>query len=404
MPASRSAGNQAGAGLPLSLPCKGVAADDEEMTRRIENDLQCVLETIRRTGKDIDAVLLSGSLGRGEATVVRRGREVQLLSDYDLFVVTDAVSDFGFFRGLETPLAGRLWGSHASLGLLFTSRLPTIPASVWSYDVRYGSRILAGDPPTLDRMPAYSPMDIPIWEGLKLAFNYSGVLLSALAEVDSEAARPPADTAELRSSVVRLAHRLGDTLAVLEGRYHHLLVRRGELLPSLRAFESLSEADRRLIAWGYEEKLRPRAFWTFDVNETLAQLFPLVERLLRYALQRYLGCEAVDLPALLAEYRRSFSAASPALSGLRRVGARLLGRRGPDYPKPAGAVDRFHYILSMGPLALLGSSGLPGGAPYREETCRLLGAEYAVSARGAVDARWRGARAEALRLWKTVCR
>ncbi len=403
MPENCAAGNQARADLAVSLPRKGVAADEVELARRIDGDLECALETVRRTGKSIDAVLLSGSLGRGEATVVRRDGEVQLLSDYDLFVVTDAVSDCRFFRGLETPLAERLWGSHASLGLLSTSRLPAVPASVWSYDVRYGSRILAGDPATLNRMPAFSPTDIPIWEGLKLAFNYSGVLLDALEAADPASAGLPADTTELRSSVVRLAHRLGDMLALLDGRYDHMLARRRELLPALHVFESLSDTDRRLIAWGYEEKLQPQTFWTFDLNETMAQLFSLVERLLRYALHRYLGCEAVDLPALLAEYRRRFPAPASARSGLRRVGARLLGRRGPGHPKPAGAIDRFHHVLSMVPLALLGSSGFPGSAPYRAETFRLLGAEYAGSGRGAIDAGWPAARAEVLQLWKTVC-
>jgi hypothetical protein len=403
MPTDRSAGNPTRFELPASFPCKGLAANKEEMARRIADDLQRVMETIRGTGKYIDAVLLSGSLGRDEATVVQRGGEVQLLSDYDLFVVTDAVSDFGFFRGLESPLAERLWGPHASIGLLSATRLPTIPASVWSYDVRYGSRILEGDPATLERMPSYASEDIPTWEGLKLAFNYSGVLLAALDAADLGASGLPADTTELRSSVVRLAHRLGDMLTLLEGRYHHLLSRRRELVPTLCAFESLGEADRRLIAWGYDEKLRPQAFWTFDLNRALADLFLLVERLLRYALQRYLGYEATDLPALLAEYRRRFPAASSARARLRTVCARLLGQRRPDHPTPEGSVDRFHYVLSLVPLALLGSSRNPGSASCREETCRLLGAEYAGSGSGAVDARWCAARVEVLRLWKTVC-
>ena len=389
---------------PVSLPCKGLAVDDEEMARRIAGDLQSVLDAIHRTGTNIDAVLLSGSLGRSEATTVRRREGVQLLSDYDLFIVTDAVSDFGFFRRLETPLAGQLWGSHASLGLLSTSGLPAIPASVWSYDVRYGSRILEGDPATLVRMPSYSPTDIPIWEGLKLAFNYSGVLLAALEAADPEPGHPPADPTELRSSLVRLAYRLGDLLILLEGRYHHLLSRRRALLPTVRAFEELDEADRRLIVWGYEEKLRPQAFWTFDPDETMARLFPLTEELLRLSLRHYLGCAEPELPALLAEYRRGFPASPPVRSGLRQLGARLFGRRGSGRRELAGCVDRFHYILSVVPLALLASSGIPDSALYREEVRRLIGGvDCAGSASGASDAGWRAVRAEVLRLWKAVC-
>ena len=175
----------------------------------------------------------------------------------------------------------------------------------------------------------HSPTDIPIWEGLKLACNYSGVLLAALDAADPEPGHPPAEPTELRSSLVRLAYRLGDLLILLEGRYHHLLSRRRALLPTVRAFEELDEADRRLIVWGYEEKLRPQAFWTFDPDETMTRLFPLTEALLRHSLRHYLGCAEPELPALLGEYRRGFPASPPARSSLRQLGACSSDDAGP---------------------------------------------------------------------------
>jgi len=370
---------------------------------RIEADLRTIVAAIHLKKPGVTAVVLSGSLGRGEGMLVEHAGAPELLSDYDVFVVNDDPPSSGVFRSIEAKLVPRLWGPKVTLGSLSTRQLPTLPPALWTYDLRYGSRVVDGDPDVLTTIPNYRPQDIPAWEGLKLLYNYSAVLLGALgqgAETDWTSA---CEGREVRESLLRMACRVGDALAIQDGRYHHLLARRPEALRGLTAFRNLEPAHQDLILWACREKLAPQDFTTFDPSVVIRTLFSLLDRVLCDSLRRFLNTEAEGLPALTTAYRRRFQAPL-SWRGYGRALLQRLVRGDPDgLPWQTVGFDRYHYVLAIVPLVLLSMPGFTQGrAAYLVEACRLL----AVSATPAVGEKpdvWGPCRAKALRLWSAIC-
>ncbi|MFA5026612.1 MAG: hypothetical protein WC713_01955 [Candidatus Methylomirabilota bacterium] len=332
------------------------------------------------------------------------GREgaPELLSDYDIFVVNDDPPSPGVFRNLEVELTPRLWGPKVTLGSLATRQLPTLPLTLWTYDLRYGSRVVAGDPELLTTVPSYRSQDIPAWEGLKLLFNYSAVLLGALGGETETGQASAREGRVVRESLLRMVCRIGDALVIQDGCYHHLLACRPEALRGLTTFRSLEPAQQELILWGCREKLAPHDFATFDVDVAMRSLFSLLDRVLCDALRRFLNTENDGLPALTAAYRRRFRT---PLSWWGRISAHVqrLVYGDPDgLPWQRVDVDRYHYVLAIAPLVLLSMPGFaPERAAYLVEACRLLGISSTPAVGDKQDV-WKPCRDKALHLWNAV--
>jgi hypothetical protein len=357
---------------------------------RIEADLRRVVTAIHRKGRKVDAIVLTGSVGRGEGALWEENGQTVLLSDYDLFVFTGETLPSAFFRDLEPSLAHTLWAPKATIGALATDELPKLPAALWTYDLRHGSRVLEGDPALLERVPAFQPTEIPAWEGLKLLCNYAGVLLRA-PRPDGAPDRP--DALVLCQALVRLAQRIGDALAIREGCYHHLLALRPATLVGLASFRALPPKESELILWGCREKLIPREFLDRDILEVTRHLFPLLERVLQESLSRYLDLAAEELPVLLTAYRRRhrvpLSWKGHLLAGMTRLW------RGDPHGLPWRALptEPFHHVLTTVPLVLLSTPGVLHRPAYLREARCLLGDA----------ATWQACREKVLRLWAAIC-
>jgi hypothetical protein len=313
-----------------------------------------------------------------------------LLSDYDLFVFAGEPLPSAFFRNVEQSLARDLWAPKATIGVLATRNLATLPAALWTYDLRHGSRVVEGDPAYLERVPEFRSAQIPAWEGLKLLCNYAGVLLRA----------PRPDVAlgrdavwALRQALVRLAQRIGDAIAIRECCYHHLLALRPAALARLAPFRALPPAESALILWACREKLVPREFPTRDVMEVARLLFPLLERVLRDSLSQYLKRSTGELPDLLAAYRKQFRMCL-SWKGHVLAGATRFWRGDPHgLPWGTPATEPFHHVLSAVPLVLLSMPGVLHRPEYLREAKRLLGKA----------ATWDDCQEKVLRLWTTIC-
>lgn len=357
---------------------------------RIEADLQRIVAAIHGKGRTVDAIVLTGSVGRGEGALWEENGQPVLCSDYDLFVFTGEALPSSFFRDLEPRLARMLWAPKATIGALATDELPTLPAALWTYDLRHGSRVLEGDPALLERVPAFQATEIPAWEGLKLLCNYAGVLLQA-PRPDAVLERAEAWT--LRQALVRLAQRIGDALAIREGCYHHRLALRPAALAGLPSFRALPPAESALILWACREKLVPQEFPARDPMEVARLLFPLLERVLRESLAQYLGLTAAELPDLLAAYRTRFRVRL-SWKGHLLAGAARAWRGDPHgLPWCALGTEPFHHVLAVVPLVLLSTPGVLHRPAYLRHARRLLGKA----------ATWEDCRENALRLWTTLC-
>ena len=360
---------------------------------KIEADLREIVTAILAKRVPVDAVVLAGSLGRGEGALLAGEDGLpHLLSDYDVGVFSDALPAPSYYHGLTSELAPRLWGEKVTVGGYATASLSTLPAAQWSFDLRYGARVLYGDTEILERMPAYAHEDIPEWEALKLLFNYSAVLLEA---ADTPPGIAPGDSMAFRLALVRLLSRVADALALRGKCYQPRLAGRIDSLAVLPEFQQLPEEERTVLGWGCREKLTPRELPSFDPIERGRTGLRLVERVFVYSLGSFLASEMSSLPALIAAYQRRFRPRR-SWNGQVRAALRLLGPYGPEgLPRSAWRADAYHYVLSTVPLVLLSMPGWLDRPAYGVLAARLLG----VPDRATATSSWALSREKVLRLW-----
>jgi hypothetical protein len=191
--------------------CRELAAAD-----RVHSDLKRILAAVRQEFRDLKAVLLTGSFGRGEGAMWRNPEGQWLpVNDYDLIVVTPSATnqqavDLGRRLAADLGIDGVDLGVWPSVQDHWASG--DVPLFV--YDVRYGTQVLWGDADALAPLAFYSSRQIPLREGLQLLFNRMAGLQTAVMR-----GRGPADCRYCWNQVTKAAVAICDWHLLKWGDY-----------------------------------------------------------------------------------------------------------------------------------------------------------------------------------------
>lgn len=124
------------------------------------------------------SIILSGSFGKGEATVIdKNSGELKFLSDCEIIIIPykyifnrRKIDEFelNFYR--RTGLKINIWGWTQTFYLVLPFLNEKMKPTMINYDLKYGSKVIYGKN-YLERIPNFKPEDIPLWEGIRLLFN-----------------------------------------------------------------------------------------------------------------------------------------------------------------------------------------------------------------------------------------
>jgi len=170
------------------------------------------------------ALVLIGGYGRGEGTpLIVDGRQ-EPFNDYDFVVVSVPMSRRhrnavqGRLRRLEQQLSRDL-ELPVDLQLYPANGLPRAEFSLLNYEMKYGHKIVWGDPAVLEAMPNYPHDRIPLSEGTRLLLNRGKLLLDVRRALRS--GRPLNDNERLRFTKFLLKAQLafGDCALLMSRAY-----------------------------------------------------------------------------------------------------------------------------------------------------------------------------------------
>lgn len=128
------------------------------------------------------ALVLIGGYGRGEGTPLIVDNRQEPFNDYDFVVVSSPLSRRhrqavqARLRVLEQRLSREL-GLPVDLQLYSANMLRHAEFSLLNYEMKYGHKVVWGDPDVLRAMPAYPHDRIPLSEGARLLLNRGKLLL-----------------------------------------------------------------------------------------------------------------------------------------------------------------------------------------------------------------------------------
>ncbi|MCX5885198.1 MAG: hypothetical protein NT096_04710 [Proteobacteria bacterium] len=247
------------------------------------------------------SIILSGSFGRREGSVLRKGSEVNILSDYEIGVVTKKFWKRKMIDQLSPELSFRL-KTDVSLFWITPSRLkynrvknlsfgPSLP-SIFMYELKTGSKLLSGDD-CLTLNPI-DPASLPLWEGIRLMFNRMAEMLAPLPFFLQED-RKPQELEEIQAlrGIDKFVLACADALLLSIKRYHYSCRERfnrfkeecpqrlGEIFVEFPEFPSL-------VAEAVKAKLDSYLPGERDPCELWYKIRPIGDRVFRYLIKKEL--------------------------------------------------------------------------------------------------------------------
>jgi len=287
-------------GLPL-VDRLFTADGDPAAEDFVSGELTRMVDVIAR-GRDVRAVVLGGSFGRGEGKVLHRDGRYFAVNDYDLWIIMDPHEPEPDVEKLIARLGDITDSTQIDLAILRSSDLPVLPPYLIYYDLKYGGRILTGDGGVLGAMPNWAARDIPRWEAVRLLSNrlagfFTGVRLDTCL-----------DGGELELyEEVQLRHLLSASivaLLLLTSKYDHL---ERERLRALMVMGEQGPEDiaRRLLVLHscFSENFRGQIS-----GEEMHRIILLTRDILEFAFRKLVGrsdCWAApeDVIGSLVRYR-----------------------------------------------------------------------------------------------------
>lgn len=268
----------------------------------VETHLGEILDAIHKSVGQPEAVVLTGSFGRGEGGVFQdESGRFEAVNDYDLLVV-DRRDLREALRPLARTLPGQLGIDFVDLGWS-DGQWSQWPTTVFNYDLKYGSRVVEGDAGILDRLPAYAAADIPAYEAVKLLLNRSAGILSGLRE-HLFTSSSPAQSKEryLTHQIVKAWMALGDTHLIRWGGYDSSYRRRQQRLRWLGPGANLPPSVLEKIYAAYGFKCLPQNNLFPASREEVELVAPQLSAALVGTIGWLTETEVSDIPQATAEY------------------------------------------------------------------------------------------------------
>jgi hypothetical protein len=252
------------------------------------------------------AIILYGSLGRGEGSLLWMGDNLVFLSDIEIGVVPRHALDGTRTRRLAkltsipnveltiSNFSARRFHRWSSSNWDFQNRQVI---SLEQYDLLNGMKILFGDD-LLNRGLLPSSRFIQKWDALRLVFNRVAELLIALSESVSPL--------EVSKAVNKLLLACGDSILILNGSY---CTRCSEKINQIMQISDLVERnhiDMELILAAYRWKLKPIAC-EVERDAIVRVLQNVLYPTLRFSARSYYGWDFVSLAEFRANYLSSTS-------------------------------------------------------------------------------------------------
>ncbi len=206
---------------------------DPRVDAIVESHLAQICECTLRHFKP-EALLLSGSFGRGEGSVSLDGGQVRFYSDYEVSLISSrprarlAIDPIQREVNAKLPLSVSIfWTTPRKLRHNLSRNLSFGPPylSIGMYELKAGSQVFYGD---FDLSANQNdPRDLPVSEGVRLIANRMMETIEKWRRTPKSGDFGVQDRSELAFSLAKLVLACGDALLVKNGLYHYSYAERG---------------------------------------------------------------------------------------------------------------------------------------------------------------------------------
>lgn len=185
------------------------------------------------------AVVVAGSLGRDEFTVLKLDGRARVLGDAEFFTVFRRGAEVNAFRGLASVLARRIEEAledqgidcPVSFGAHTLELLRRMPPHILGFELRTTGKVAWGDPRVLEQIPAFGTREIPKWDAWRSVANR---MIEQLACAEAFITREKGALCELLYRTIKLQLDLGTMVLHFLGAYSPTYRGRADALEHLK--------------------------------------------------------------------------------------------------------------------------------------------------------------------------
>lgn len=271
-----------------------------EADEKILSDLSVIEKVLLGNLTDVSALILVGGFGRGEGGVVFENDVPMPINDYDIVIVSQNKCGLRL-KKLSKEIANETGVRLIDLIQVNNADVPTLPYTMFNYDMKSGGYLFWGDEDILRKIPDYDPSGMPLIEGRILLFNRMICLLESYSEEFME--REPDEDEKFfltnQSSKAILA--CCDSLLISKGLYHHSYIERCK-----RFSETFKDREKvvALVKQATDFKLKPKAMTDFDAAEYWFDAREVFVNVLLEFCEIYYGRKLGDLEVLEKLYKK----------------------------------------------------------------------------------------------------
>jgi hypothetical protein len=183
--------------MQLSDPLAAVHGDSDFPSIICRETVRC---SVKRGGQSLRAVILTGSMARGEETYSAQDGGVRVMGDAEFVLVfrdrgsVPSTVRMGEIRNeIENSLAAQRISCAVGLSAVPPSFLAKSRPHVFAYELRTWGKVLWGEPEILDLMPAFRTSDIPLEDAWRLLQNRVVEMLQFTHDFEGSRAALPAE-------------------------------------------------------------------------------------------------------------------------------------------------------------------------------------------------------------------
>ncbi|HXM97464.1 MAG TPA: hypothetical protein VN982_03220 [Candidatus Dormibacteraeota bacterium] len=267
-----------------------------------------LLECKNAFKNELRALISTGSLARDEASFLRKENSWAVCGDAEFMVVFEksaALPAGAVIREIqhriECDLLQRNIQCKIDLSAVHPGYFQSLPAHIFSYELKHCGRVIAGDNTILQSIPDYSAENLSLEDAWRLLCNRLVEMLECAAELSGENKR---HSAMLRYKILKLYLDMGTSFLVFVHAYVPTYSRRRDVLlrlsgqrttPGANPFELGSFAN--LVAECTAQKLVPGAASELSIDLSWHAAIQAAHALWRWELAQLVGAktELTDL-------------------------------------------------------------------------------------------------------------
>jgi rhamnosyltransferase len=228
--------------LPVACSNRYTHGGNSEVEARIAMDQSLIKIYVKDAvpKQNFLALVLMGGYGRGEGGYCLIDGKPAPYNDYDYFLV---VKDMGRKEAaaLQASLhkvalrLSHIVGVEVDLAVLRQESLASAPFSLMNAEMKWGHRVVLGDPRVLEIMPAMPIDKLSLGEFTRLMNNRGALLLMNIMALDSKRTLEGKDLEEFFKYLFKAILACGDALLARNGTYHPSYVEKQERLKLLKS-------------------------------------------------------------------------------------------------------------------------------------------------------------------------